>query len=323
MTYSVVVPAYNEEATVRTLYEAVRGVMNELGEAGEPQWELIFIDDGSTDGTQARLREIRREDARVKIIAFRRQFGQTAGWSAGFDHAQGDIVIVLDADLQNDPRDIPAMLRKMDEEQFDVISGWRKERKDNSTLKVGSLFGNWLHRAVTGEKIHDHGCSLKIYRREALRDLELYGEMHRFVPALASWIGVKVTEVPVNHFARQRGRSKYGLGRTIRVMLDLLTVKFLLSYGTRPVQLFGLVGLIFLAAGMAFGLYLSFLKLVLGQGIGNRPLLFLVVLLVVVGVQLIIMGLLGELMIRVYHETQGKPTYVVREYLGPESSGTL
>lgn len=316
---SVIVPLLNEADNLANLSAQLQELLNNLDRIGE----VILVDDGSTDGSEVFLKRLHAEDHRFRILRLRRNFGQSAAFSAGIDYARGDVLVTMDGDLQNDPADIPRLLARIDE-GYDIASGWRVHRHDKFlTRRLPSHVANWLISKVTGVHLHDYGCSLKAYRREVFGLVKLYGEMHRFVPVLASWIGVKVTEVPVNHFARQHGRSKYGLGRTIRVMLDLLTVKFLLSYGTRPVQLFGLVGLIFLAAGMAFGLYLSFLKLVLGQGIGDRPLLFLVVLLVVVGVQLIIMGLLGELMIRVYHETQGKPTYVVREYLGPESPGTL
>jgi len=316
---SVVVPLLNEADNLAILSAQLQELLNNLDRIGE----VILVDDGSTDGSDVILRRLQAGDNRFRIIRLRRNFGQSAAFSAGIDYARGDVIVTMDGDLQNDPADIPRLLEVIDK-GYDIASGWRVNRHDKFlTRRLPSHLANWLISKVTRVRLHDYGCSLKAYRREVFGLIKLYGEMHRFVPALASWIGVEVAEVPVNHFARKHGRSKYGLGRTIRVMLDLLTVKFLLNYGTRPIQIFGLLGLISLGVGMVFGIYLSFLKLVMGQGIGDRPLLFLVVLLIVVGVQLIVMGLLGELTVRVYHETQGKPTYVVREYLSQESRETL
>jgi glycosyltransferase involved in cell wall biosynthesis len=313
---SIVIPILNEVNNLEFLGQGLRQLLDNLDQL----CEVILVDDGSTDGSVELLRSIHADDFRFRIIYLRRNFGQSAAFSAGFDFSQGDIIVTMDGDLQNDPADIPLLLLKLDE-GYDIVSGWRVNRHDRFlTRKLPSIIANWLISRVTGVKLHDYGCSLKAYRREVLELTKLYGEMHRFIPALASWIGVKVAEVPVNHFPRRHGKSKYGLSRTIRVLLDLLTVKFLLDYATRPIQIFGLFGMLSLSAGTVLGIYLSILKLFFGQTLADRPMLFLVVLLIVVGVQLIIMGLLGELVIRTYHETQGKPTYIIREILSNERS---
>jgi glycosyltransferase involved in cell wall biosynthesis len=313
---SIVIPVLNEANNLELLMRELRNFLDDF----DKPCEVILVDDGSTDGSFLLMRSFHTEDDRIRVIRLRRNFGQSAAFSAGFDLAQGDIIVTMDGDLQNDPADIPKLLRKIDE-GFDIVSGWRVNRHDRYlTRRLPSKIANWLISKVTGVKLHDYGCSLKAYRREVIELTKLYGEMHRFIPALASWIGVKVAEVPVNHFPRRHGKSKYGISRTIRVILDLLTVKFLLDYATRPIQIFGLFGLLSLSAGTVLGVYLSVLKLFFGQPLADRPMLFLVVLLVVVGVQLIIMGLLGELVIRTYHETQGKPTYIIREILSDDPS---
>jgi glycosyltransferase involved in cell wall biosynthesis len=309
---SIVIPLLDEVESLESLYAQLQSLLSRLQRSAE----VIFVDDGSTDRSAFVLRALLSSDRRFRVVRLRRNFGQSAAFSAGFDYARGDIIVTMDGDLQNDPADIPQLLAKIDE-GYDIASGWRVKRKDGYLLRrLPSQIANWLISKVTRIELHDYGCSLKAYRREVLVPTKLYGEMHRFIPALASWMGVSVAEVPVNHFARQHGRSKYGLGRSIRVVLDLLTVKFLLDYATRPIQIFGLLGMICLAFGVGFGAYLSYLKLIVRQAIGDRPLLFLVVLLSVVGVQLIIMGLLGELVVRTHHEGQGKPVYIVRELLG-------
>ena len=306
---SIVIPLLNEAESLPKLYEQLRSVMDTL----DRSCELIFIDDGSTDGSFDLLCQLQKTDSRLRLIKLRRNFGQTAAFTAGFDLSQGDIIITMDADLQNDPRDIPMLLAKMDE-GYDIVSGWRVDRQDKwLTRRLPSQIANRLISRVAGVELHDYGCSLKAYRREVLNMTHLYGEMHRFIPALASWIGVQVAEVPVNHAARQYGRSKYGLGRTLRVILDLMTVKFLLDYATRPMQIFGLLGLASLTAGGGVAAYLSIVRLFFSQPIADRPLMLLAVLMIVIGVQLLIMGLLGELLVRTYHETQNKPIYVVRE----------
>jgi glycosyltransferase involved in cell wall biosynthesis len=307
---SIVIPLLNEADSLPALSAQLQHMMDSLDYASE----VIWVDDGSTDASYALLKDIHARDARHQVISLRRNFGQSAAFSAGFDLARGQVIVTLDGDLQNDPADIPRLLHKI-AEGFDIASGWRVHRRDSLfTRKIPSIVANWLISKVTRVKLHDYGCSLKAYRREVLELTKLYGDLHRFIPALASWMGVKVAEVPVNHRPRQHGRSKYGLGRTVRVLLDLLTVKFLLDYATRPIQIFGLIGLLSFGAGMGLGMYLSVQKLFFGHALADRPALLLVVLLVVIGVQLIIMGLLGELVVRTYHETQKKPTYIIREF---------
>lgn len=311
---SVVVPLYNEEESIPELYRELTAVLEKL----QRPYEVIVINDGSRDRSLELLREIYQRDPRWRIISFRRNFGQTAGIAAGFDYARGDIVITMDADLQNDPAGIPLLLDKI-AEGYDVVSGWRQERQDAFlTRRLPSMIANKLVSRVSGVPLHDYGCSLKAYRREVVKGIRLYGEMHRFVPAVAAWMGVTVAEVPVPHRARRYGHSKYGLDRTIRVLLDLMTVRFLLGYATRPLHIFGGVGMLLAGIGVVLGLYLTYVKLVLGQNIGSRPLLILAVLLMIVGVQMIAMGLLAELIVRTYYEAQNKPTYVVREVLDAE-----
>lgn len=308
---SVVIPLLNEEGNLRPLYAKLRGMLNEI----EQPWEVIFVDDGSTDGSFAVLQRLHAEDHRVRVIRLRRNFGQAAAFSAGFDLARGDVIVTMDADLQNDPGDVPKLLAKI-AEGYDVVSGWRAKRQDGYlSRQLPSRVANFLISALTGVRLHDHGCSLKAYRREVLRGIHLYGEMHRFLPSLVSWMGIRVAEIPVEHARRQFGRSKYGLKRVTMVILDLITVKFLLDYSTRPIQIFGLLGLGCTSTGIALGLYLSTLKLLFQQSIGDRPLLLLAVVLTILGVQFVTMGLLGELVIRNHHESSGKPIYAVRELL--------
>lgn len=306
---SIVIPLYNEEESIPHLWEALDKAIANYGQPAE----VIVIDDGSKDRSFALLSEIAIRDPRFTIIRFRRNFGQTAGFAAGFAQARGDVVITMDADLQNDPMDIPKLMAKIDE-GYDIVSGWRKDRQDRFIdRKLPSMMANRLISNVTEVRLHDYGCSLKAYRRDVLQYVHLYGELHRFIPALASQVGGSVTEVPVNHRARQFGRSKYGISRTVRVMLDLITVWFLGTYSTRPIHVFGTLGLLSAAGGVLIGLFLTALKIFLHENIGNRPLLLLAVLLVVIGVQLITMGLLGEMITRTYYESQNKPIYVVRE----------
>jgi len=306
---SVVIPIYNEEEALPHLVEALKGALDKL----DRSWEVILVNDGSRDDSQARMDEAAREDARFIAIQLRRNFGQTPAMSAGFDHASGDIIIAMDADLQNDPRDIPKLLEKIDD-GYDCVSGWRKDRKDKWLTRIfPSQVANWLISTVTGVRLHDYGCSLKAYRREILEDVQLYGEMHRFIPALARWAGASITEVVVTHHPREFGTSKYGLSRTSRVFLDLMTVKFLLSYSTRPIQVFGKWGLLSAILGFLMALWLSFRKFAFGEDIGNRPALLLAVLLILVGFQFITMGLLAELQARTYYEAQDKPIYAIRK----------
>jgi glycosyltransferase involved in cell wall biosynthesis len=306
---SIVIPLLNEADSLPLLYNQLAAIMDRL----DRSCEVVFIDDGSTDDSFEILRQLQQSDSRLRLIKLRRNFGQTAAFMAGFDLSRGDVIITMDADLQNDPRDIPMLLAKIDE-GYDIVSGWRIDRQDKwLTRRLPSQAANWLISRLTGVVLHDYGCSLKAYRREVLEHTRLYGELHRFIPALASWMGVKVAEVPVNHRARRYGRSKYGLSRIVRVSLDLLTVKFLLDYATRPIQVFGLIGLITLLLGTGLAAYLTIQRQFFGIPLGDRPILLLAILLIVVGVQLVIMGLLGELVVRTYHETQNKPIYMVRE----------
>lgn len=309
---SVVSPVYNEEGNIEELYNELISALSKTGKT----FEIIFVDDGSTDSTFEILKRIREKDKRVKIIRFRRNFGQTPALSAGFDYARGEIVITIDADLQNDPSDIEILLRKI-EEGYDLVSGWRWKRKDKFFTRIlPSKIANFLISIITGVKLHDYGCTLKAYRSEVVKNIRLYGEMHRFVPAVASLLGINVTEVKVNHRRRKAGKSKYGIGRTIRVILDLITVKFLISYSTRPLQIFGLIGLLTGGTGFFLGLYLTYLKIIEKQAIGNRPLLLLSVLLIFLGAQFISLGLLAEMLSRTYHEAVEKKTYAIKELHG-------
>jgi len=275
-------------------------------------YELLFVDDGSTDETFDLLADLQAADPRLRVIRFRRNFGQTAAFSAGFAHARGRIIVTMDGDRQNDPRDIPAVVRRL-EEGFDIVCGWRKQRKDAFlTRRVPSMIANWIISRATSVPLHDYGCSLKAFRAEVVKPLKLYGEMHRFIPAIASEIGVRITEMIVSHRPRTRGTSKYGLSRTIRVMLDLVTVKFLISYSTRPLQIFGLIGLAMGGLGTLICAYLSYLRL-FGYQSADRPLMLFGILLIFTGVQLLTVGLLAELQSRTYHESQDKPIYVIRE----------
>ncbi len=315
MTTSIVVPLYNEEENVRELHGRLRDVLDTLGS----EYELIFVDDGSTDRTLQLLQEIQSADGRVVVLSLRRNFGQTAAFAAGFDYARGDVIVTMDGDLQNDPKDIPRLLDMIREN--DIVSGWRKSRKDPFvSRRLPSIIANRLISKVTGVSLHDYGCSLKAYRREVIKNLKLYGEMHRFIPAVANLYGVKIAEVETTHHPRLRGKSKYGISRTIRVILDLITVKFLLSFSTRPLQFFGPIGLLSGFIGLLISLYLSLQKIFMGLSIGGRPMLLLGALLIIVGIQFIGMGLLGEMMVRVYHETQKKPIYVIKKVIGPGNS---
>jgi glycosyltransferase involved in cell wall biosynthesis len=308
---SIVIPVFNEEDNVPILAAEIREALDPHGIA----YEVIAVDDGSTDSSWSRLEAVRAADPRWILVALRRNFGQTAALSAGFDHARGEVIVPLDGDLQNDPADIPRLLALA--KDYDIVSGWRKNRQDPFvSRRLPSLLANWLISKVTGIRLHDYGCTLKAYRREIVEHLHLYGEMHRFIPAIASWMGITFVEVETHHRPRRFGRSKYGITRTLRVILDLITVKFLLSFATKPIQVFGLLGLGAAGLGGVIGVYLTLLKLIWGAQIGGRPLLFLAVLLIVVGVQFVVMGLLGELLVRVYHESQQKPIYMVKRVEG-------
>jgi glycosyltransferase involved in cell wall biosynthesis len=309
---SVVVPVYNEEDNVAPL---LAGVTATLASLGRP-YEIVVVDDGSTDDTAGRLRDAAARYPALRAVRLRGNFGQTAALAAGFDQARGELIVTMDGDCQNDPADIPRLLDAL-KDGYDVVSGWRRERQDPLwSRRVPSRMANALISWITGVHLHDYGCALKVYRREIVRDIALYGEMHRFLPALARWVGATIGEIPVGHHPRRRGASKYGLGRTVRVLLDLLTVKFLMSYWTRPIQIFGLLGLLLGGAGVGLGGLLSYQKLVQGVGLGNRPSLLLAILLVLLGFQFVSIGLLGEMLVRTYHESQQKPIYIVREIIG-------
>ena len=306
MLVSVVVPLHNEEENIVELYNALKSAMDEDGR----DYELLFIDDGSTDRTLELLEPFEQKDTRVKLLRFRRNFGKAAAWAAGFDHAKGDVIVTIDGDLQNDPKDIPKLVSFIGE--YDVVNGWRKKRKDPFIIRrFPSIIANWLISRVTGVKLRDYGSGLKAYKAEVAKNISMYGEMHRFIPVVASWYGVKIKEVETIHHARRHGASKYGISRTLMVILDLITVKFLQSYSTKPMQAFGPIGLACGTAGFIINLYLMLLWFS-GHQIGHRPLLLLGVLLIIIGIQLICMGLLGEMLVSSYHESQKKPLYVLK-----------
>ena len=306
---SVVVPLFNEEPNLLDLHRELSDVLTAWGRP----YEIILVDDGSTDDTFSVLTDIQSRDETVRVIRLRRNFGQTAAFAAGFAYARGRLIATSDGDLQNDPTDLPAMVDKIDE-GHDIVCGWRKDRKDPwLTRRLVSNIANWLISKTTGVHLHDYGCSLKVFRSEVIQSLRLYGEMHRFIPALASEQGVRIHEIVVNHRPRRQGVSKYGLSRMPRVVLDLVTVKFLLSYSTRPLQMFGPPGLVMGFLGTAIVGYLGFIRLFAGQAIGDRPVLLLGILLLFAGMQLVTLGLLAEMQARTYHESQNKPIYVVRE----------
>ncbi|MHC4574523.1 MAG: glycosyltransferase family 2 protein [Planctomycetota bacterium] len=313
---SVVVPLLNEQDNIAPLYEQITQTL-----AGKYGYEIIFVDDGSSDNSVNILRGLQEGDERVRVIRFRKNFGQTAALSAGFNHARGKIVVAIDADLQNDPADIPKMIAKLDE-GFDVVSGWRKKRHDNAiTRLLPSITANWLIARITGVRLHDFGCTLKAYRREVLVETKLYGEMHRFIPALASWRGARIAEMVVNHRPRTAGAAKYGLARTMKVILDLITVKFLGSFSTKPIYIFGGLGIICGLGAVLSGLAVLYQKFISVShlAMNRNPLLVLTAMLITATVQFILMGLLAELLVRTYHESQDRPTYVIKEIL--ESPG--
>ncbi len=309
---SVVVPCYNEEQNVGEVYRRLKSALDE-GE-GEDSYELIFVDDGSSDGTYPALSKLRENDReRVKVIRLRRNFGQTAALRAGFDKARGEVIVALDGDLQNDPGDIPALLKKM-KEGYDLVSGWRRKRADPLfSRRIPSFVANRLISLLTGVRLHDFGCTLKAYRREIVKQIDLYGEMHRLIPVLASWMGARIAEMEVNHQRRLWGKSKYSLSRTLTVILDLITLKFFLSYSTRPIHIFGFWGVVCLGLSLIAGAVLIFMKLYQGVDMTGNPFLFLTIMLVIVGVQFIVLGLLGEVGVRTYYESQDKPIYLVEE----------
>ena len=309
---SIVVPIYNEVESIETLIEAIANAVRET----KLSYEIICVDDGSKDGSTQKLTQLARRRIDLQAVILRRNYGQTPAMAAGFEYALGQVIVTLDGDLQNDPADIPLLLAKLDE-GYDLVSGWRKQRQDAAlTRLLPSKIANSIIGKVTGVKLHDYGCSLKAYRSELIADMNLYGELHRFLPALAYIEGARITEIPVRHHPRRFGQSKYGLGRTIRVMMDLLTVFFMKKFLTRPMHVFGLWGVISLVVGIGMGMYLTIIKLFFDQDFGDRPLLILSVLLVLPGVQLFCFGLVSELLMRTYHESQRRPIYRVRDVVG-------
>lgn len=308
---SIVIPIYNEYDNLPDLVDQVEAAL----QPASVRWELICIDDGSRDGSDRRLAELAETRPWLKSLFLNRNYGQSTAMQAGFDAARGATLITLDGDLQNDPADIPRLLKELDAHpEIDILSGWRKDRQDRTlSRKIPSRIANKLISKVTGVSLHDYGCSLKLYRREALANVKIYGELHRFIPALAGQFGARVMELPVNHRARTRGVSKYGIDRTVRVLLDLLWVKFLLRFIHRPMHAFGGVGAAMLLPGLLMLTYLTAIKLFAGAEIGHRPLLFLGMLLTLIGAQFIGMGLLGEILTRIYHEPAGQKQYILRE----------
>ena len=309
---SLIIPVYNEEANLPLLYDSIKKVLEPL-----PQnWEVIFVDDGSQDNSLDVLKSLVEKDpGHARAVIFRRNFGQTAAITAGIDHAQGDTIVLLDADMQNDPADIPMLLAKLDE-GYDLVSGWRKDRKDNRlTRTIPSIFANGLISWVTGVHLHDYGCSLKAYRRDALEGFRLYGEMHRFIPVFAHSVGARITEIPVRHHHRKFGAANYGLERTLKVILDLFTVKFLLNYSHKPMRLFGGLGMILITISLALLLYLFIRRVFFLVSVLGSPFFQIGVMFLILGFQSILMGLIAELLARTYHESQAKPTYTVREMI--------
>ncbi len=311
MDLSIVIPLLNEEDNIPPLYQSLKDVLDGM----DIEYEIIIIDDGSTDRSYEILQGLAEKDKSLKVIRFRRNFGQTAGLAAGFDEADGDVVITMDADLQNDPKDIPKLLDKINE-GYDLVAGWRYDRQDAEiSRKLPSRIANALISKTTDVKLHDYGCTLKAFRKEVVKNINLYGELHRFIPAIASWMGVKIAEVKVNHHARIHGESKYNISRTPRVLLDLFTVKFLLSYSAKPLQFFGKFGLISGGVGFIMMMWLILQRLFTDTPLSDKPSLLIAIMLILVGVQFISFGLLGEMMTRTYHETQKKSVYVVRDIL--------
>lgn len=315
MYLSVVIPIKDEEENVKELYTELSGILTNLNK----NYEIIIVDDGSSDSTFSILKEVQSKDPHLKVIRFRKNFGQTAAMAAGFDYAIGEVIVTMDGDLQNDPADIPRLLEKI-EEGYDLVSGWRYDRKDKFwTRRFPSKVANWLISKITGVNLHDYGCSLKAFRRDVIKNIALYGELHRFIPAVAALMGVKESELKVNHRYRTRGKSKYGLSRIVRVFLDLITVKFLLSYSTKPIQIFGFLGLISGFIGLA-GMVMVVIQRQFFAMSADRPLLLLSILMIFTAFQFISLGLIAEIQIRTYHEAQEKPIYAVKEILDSQST---
>ena len=304
---SVVIPAYNEEGSVGPLYEELHEVLSASGRS----YEIVFVDDGSTDATFERLRALHERDPAVRVVKFRSNFGQSAAMKAGFDHAGGEVVVTMDADLQNDPHDIPRLLEKIEVDDLDVVCGWRYNRHDPLSKKVFSKFANALRKTLTHEAIHDSGCTLRAYRRECIKDLELYGELHRYIPAMLLWKGYHVGELQTNHRDRSFGQSKYNWARLVKGFLDLLVITFWQRYSVRPMHVFGGAGLVMSGVGLALALYLGFSRLFLGTGLTDRPLFLVALVLLVVGVQFVALGILADILLKVYHGQNGRKPYLV------------
>jgi glycosyltransferase involved in cell wall biosynthesis len=310
---SIVIPIYNEVENIPELHSELEGVLVDFGRP----YEILYVDDGSKDGSFGLLQELSEQHPEVVVIQFRRNFGQTAALAAGLEASQGDVVIFMDGDLQNDPAEIPRLVQTMEEGGYDVVSGWRKNRQDAEiSRKLPSRIANWLISKVSGVQLHDYGCTLKAYRRDVLKNVRLYGEMHRFIPAYAAWAGATVTELPVNHRARKYGTSKYGINRTIKVLLDLMTLKFLSSYSTKPIQLFGGLGALCIALGVFAVMLVAYSRLFEDVRVNRNPVALIAVFLFLAGLLFITQGLIAELVTRTYFESQGKSTYVVRSILG-------
>jgi glycosyltransferase involved in cell wall biosynthesis len=306
---SVTIPVYNEVENLPILYERLREALSDIGQP----WEVVLVNDGSRDGSEAVLDDLARKDARIKVLHFRRNFGQTAAMMAGVDHANGDVIIPMDADMQNDPKDIPRLLAKLDE-GYDVVSGWRRDRKDHALKRnFLSRMANRLISMISGVPLHDYGCSLKAYRRSMIKDVRLYGEMHRFIPIYASWLGARITEIPVAHHARQFGTSKYGVERVVKVVLDLIVVKFLARYAQKPMYVFGAAAIGSFMISLASGAWAIYLKIFENTSFVLTPLPLLFVMTFITGLMCLLMGLLAEIIMRTYFESQGKTTYLIRE----------
>ena len=309
MDYSIVIPVYNEEENIAPLYEKIASVMKNMGE-----YEIIFIDDSSTDGTFKKIKKLNEKDGAVRCIRFRRNFGKTAALTAGFERAEGDVIITMDGDMQNDPEDIPSLVKML--EKYDAVSGWRYSRKDPwLRKKLPSRISNAISRWITGLNLHDFNCALKAYKKEALKDIELYGDMHRYIPAVLAWKGYKVGEIKVRHHERKHGKSKYGARRFLRGFFDLINFKFWADYSTRPLHFFGGIGSALLASGFFIDLYLVLLKIFYGETLSNRPLLLLGILLMILGLQIVFFGFLAEIMIRQYYTFSNKKMYNIKEML--------
>lgn len=312
---TIVIPVFNEESNLEPLYREIVTTLS----ATKLTYEVIAVDDGSSDNSFEKLQEIQKNGPQLRIIRFRRNFGQTAALSAGFKYARGRIIVPMDADGQNDPADIPRLLNKLDQ-GYDIVSGWRKERRDNAVTRTfPSRVANWLIGRITGVRLHDYGCTLKAYRAESLKSIRLYGEMHRFIPALARWGGEKVGETVVNHRPRLHGKTKYGLNRIFKVLLDLITIKFLASFSTKPIYIFGGLGVLCMLGSVVSGITVLYMKIEMNFSMNRNPLLIVSTMLMTTAIQFVLMGLLAEIMVRTYHESQDRPTYVIEKILEPTS----